>query len=183
MTLATQSVLLGLDDSKISALTADTSSALTYAASIDVPGIQNISLQSNYQQKSLYADEKVRDYYAQFDSVSWVINNAQVSLNVLTILEGGSITSSGTSPNQVNTYTLSNSSIPQYFKLEGKVNYSSSTVGDFHMVLYKCKVGKLQVLYKCQNYAVVSATGLAIATVNNGKIRDDIINQTAVNIQ
>ena len=182
MTLSKQAVLLGIDDAKISELTADTSGSLTYGSAIDVPGIQNIILQNNYNQKPLYSDERVGDYYSQFDSISWAFSEAKINLDVLTILEGGSIASTGTTPNQVNTYTLSNTSAPKYFKLEGKVNYSSGEVGDFHMKLYKCKVGSLQVEYKCQNYAIVSASGLAIATVNNGKIRDDIINETVASI-
>jgi hypothetical protein len=182
MTLTYQTLVLGLDDAQISPLTADTSDALTYGTAIDVPGMQNISLSSNYTTKELYTDELVGDYYSQFDSINWSISNAQVCLDVLAILEGGTITSSGTSPNEVNTYTLSNTSAPSYFKIEGQIIYSSGTVGDFHTVLYKCKVGSIQVNYQCQNYAIVSASGLAIATVYNGVVRDDIINQTATPI-
>lgn len=182
MTLSKQPILLGLDDAKIFELTADTSSSLTYGTAIDVPSLQNISLSNNYNSKTLYSDEKVTDYYSNLESIYWSINSAKVSLDVLAILEGGSVTQTGTTPNQVNTYTLSKSSMPKYFKLEGKVNYSSGEVGDYHMRLYKCKVASLNVEFKNQNYAIVSASGIAVATLNNSKIREDIINETAVSI-
>ncbi len=75
------------------------------------------------------------------------------------------ITSTGSTPNQKHTYTLSDTSTPKYFKLEGKINYSPDTIGDFHLVLYKCKALTVDVAYQSQNYAIVSASGIAIPTV------------------
>jgi len=182
MTLTKEAGLLGLDDVKIFEVTADTSQTLTYGSAVDVPGMQNIELSPSYIQKPLMQDEEIDGYYSKLKSISWSFANAKVSLDALNILEGGSITSSGTTPNQKHTFTLTDTSEPKYFKLEGKINYSSDAIGDFHLVLYKCKALSVQVEYKAQNYAVISASGIAIPTVNNSKIRDYVVNETAAPI-
>ena len=182
MTLPKESGLLGLDDVKIFEVTADTSGSLTYGSAVDVPGMQNIDLAPNYIQKPLMQDEEVDGYYQKLQSIYWSFSNAKVSLDVLNILEGGTLSSTGTTPNQKHTFTLSDTSEPKYFKLQGKINYSTEEIGDFHLVLYKCKSLSVQVGYRVKNYAIVSASGIAIPTINNKKIRDYVVNETAVAI-
>jgi len=182
MTLTKEAGLLGLDDVKIFEVTADTSQTLTYGSAVDVPSMQDINLAPNYIQRPLMQDEEIDGYYSKLQSVSWTFSNVKVSLDALNILEGGTITSTGSTPNQKHTYTLSDTSIPKYFKLEGKINYSSDAIGDFHLVLYKCKALSVQVGYRAQKYAIVSASGIAIPTVNNGKLRDYVVNETATAI-
>lgn len=182
MTLTKEAGLLGLDDVKIFEVTADTSQTLTYGSAVDIPSMQDINLTPNYIQRPLMQDEEIDGYYSKLQSVSWSFSNVKVSLDALNILEGGTITSTGSTPNQKHTYTLSDTSVPKYFKLEGKINYSSDAIGDFHLVLYKCKALSVYVEYKAQNYAIISASGIAIPTVNNGKLRDYVVNETATAI-
>jgi len=184
MTLSKQTILLGIDEAKITAIQSDENSGSdpTYEATgYNVPGIQKIGLAPSYTEKGLKGDEKILDYYINLDFIQWEFHSAKISLDVLAILEGGSITPSGTTPNQVNTYSVSTSSAPKYFKIEGKTNYSAGEVGDFHFILYKCKANSVQVEFSTQDYAIVSASGIAIPTAN-GKIKNYIINETATAI-
>lgn len=182
MALSKQSVILGVDDVKIFEVAADTSSALTYAAAQDVPGIQRINLSPNFTEKGLKGDGKILDYYIQLDTIGFSFESAKVDLEVLAILEGGSLVSSGTSPNEVHTYTVGASSTPKYFKLEGKTNYTGGAAGDFHFSLFKCRANSVVVEYKTQDYAIVSVVGIAIPTTNNGNIKEYRINETAATI-
>lgn len=182
MALSKQSVILGVDDVKIFEVTADTSSALTYGTAQDVPGIQRINLSPNFTEKGLKGDGKILDYYIQLDTIGFSFESAKVDLEVLAILEGGSLVSSGTSPNEVHTYTVGASSTPKYFKLEGKTNYTGGAAGDFHFSLFKCRANSVVVEYKTQDYAIVSVVGIAIPTTNNGNIKEYRINETAATI-
>ena len=184
MTLTKEAGLLGLDDVKIFEVIADTAQTLTYGSAIDVPSMQDINLAPNYIQKPLMQDEEIDGYYSKLQSVSWSFSNVKVSLDALAILEGGELDS--TDP-QKYILTLSDTSAPKYFKLEGKINYSPDTIGDFHLVLYKCMALSVYVEYKAQNYAIVSANGIAIPTINSSvlgsrKVRDYVINETATPI-
>ena len=182
MTLSKQTVVLGIDDAKIFQLTADDASSLTYDSAIDVPGIQQIMLSPSFTEKGLKGDEKIMDYYIKLDLIQWAFHSAKISLDVLAILEGGTITSTGSTPNQVHTYNVKDTSTPQYFKLEAKASYSAGEVGDFHLKLYKCKANNVDIEYSTQSYAIVSASGLAIPTIHDGNIKDYIINETAASI-
>lgn len=182
MTLSKQTIVLGIDDAKIFELTEDSSSVLTYGAAIDVPGIQKIEMTPRITEKGLSSDEKILDYYVKMDYISWAFYSAKISLEALAILEGGTITTTGTTPSQVHTYSISGSSAPKYFKFEAKANYSAGEVGDFHLRLYKCKANNVDVQYTASDYAIVSASGMAIATTHDGRIKDYVINETAAAI-
>lgn len=182
MTLPKESGLLGLDNVSIFEITTDNSQELVYGATINIPSMQNINLEPSYIQKPLMEDEEIDGYYSKLQSISWSFTNVKIGFDVLTILEGGTLTSSGFSPNEQHTFTLYDSSEPKYFKLEGKINYSTDNIGDFHLLLYKCKALSVSIEYKAQNYAIVSASGIAIPTKYDKKVRDYIFNETAVAI-
>ncbi len=180
MALTTQTKILGINDAKISKLTLDDATSLTYGTAVDVPGIRSLKITPNFIEKELRGDEAVLDTYTKLDSIEWSFENAILSLDALAILLGGTVTAAGVTPNQTQTYTLTKDDVPAYFKLEAKADYTSA--GDVHVVLYKCKANKVDYELKGEDYAVVSASGKAIGTVNNGKVKDVVINETAVEI-
>lgn len=177
-----QTIVIGIDNAKVFELTADNSSSLTYGTAIDASGLQKIEITPSSTEKGLKTDEKVLDYYVKTDYFYWAFNSAKISLDLLAILEGGTVTATGTTPNQVYTYSINDSSVPKYFKLEAKANYSAGEVGDFHLRLYKCKANNIDIQYSANDYAIVSATGVAIATTHDGRIKDYVINETATTI-
>lgn len=182
MTISNQTVVLGIDDAKIFEVTLDNSSSLTYGSAIELPGLQKMEIVSQVTEKPMKNDEKVLDYYVKTDFISWAFNSTKISLEALAVLEGGTLTLSGTTPNRVYTYSTDDSSTPKYFKLEAKANYTTEETGDFHLKMYKCKVNSIDIQYLSSDYAIVTATGVAIQTINNGKIKDNVINETATAI-
>ena len=182
MTISNQTVALGIDDAKIFQLSTDTSSSLTYASAIALPALQKLEIASQVTEKALKSDEKVLDYYVNTDFISWAFYSTKISLEALAVLEGGTLTLSGTTPNQTYTYSTTKNSMPNYFKLEAKANYTAGANGDFHLKMYKCKVNSIDILHLASDYAIVTATGVAIPTTNNGKIKDNVINETATAI-
>lgn len=182
MTISKQSVVLGIDDAKIFKLTSDSTSALTYDTAIEVPGVQKLEIAAQATEKALKSDEKVLDYYVNTDYLSWAFYSSKISLDALAILEGGTVTLSGTTPNQTYTYSIGKSNAPEYFKFEAKANYTAGENGDFHLKLYKCKANNIDIQYLANDYAIVTATGVAIPTTHDGKIKDNIINETATAI-
>jgi hypothetical protein len=182
-TLTKQSVVLGIDDVKISEILEDTSDDLDYGTALDVPGIQRINMSPNFTEKGLKGDGKILDYFIELDTIGFSFDNAKVDLNVLAVLEGGTITTENEGVNEIkHTYTVDKNSTPKYFKLEGKTNYTGGEAGDFHFVLHKCRANSVVVEHKTQDYAIVSVTGIAIPTTNDGKIKTFEYNKTAQEI-
>ena len=180
MPLVKETVILGIDDAKVYKLTADTAAALTYTTGIDVPGITGMSVSPNFVEKELKGDESILDFYSKLESLDWSFTNALLSLDVLAILLGGAVAATGVTPNMKQTYSLLKTDTPSYFKLEGKSDYAD--VGDVHVILYKCKASKVDYELKGEDYAVVSASGKAIGTIYDGKVKDIVYNETAVSI-
>lgn len=185
--LSKQAVILGVDDVKISELEADSSLDLDYGTALDVPGIQRINLSPNFTEKGLKGDGKILDYFIQLDTIGFSFDSAKVDLSVLALLEGGTLTTTttGTAPNEVQTvhkYSVGTTSTPKYFKIEGKSNYTGGEAGDFHFSLFKCRANSVTVEYKTEDYAIISVTGIAIPTTNNGQIKEYVINKVASEI-
>lgn len=182
-TLTKQATLLGVDDVKISAITQDDSTDLNYATALDVPGIQRIDLSPNFTEKGLKGDGKILDYFIELDTIGFSFDNAKVDLSVLAVLEGGTIATETNNGNEIkHTYTVGVNSVPKYFKLEGKTDYTGGEAGDFHFTLFKCRANSVTVEHRTQDYAIVSVTGIAIPTTNNGNIKEYVLNATAAEI-
>lgn len=180
MPLAKESVILGIDDAKMFPLTTDDSTELAYGAAVDIPGVTSLKVTPSFIEKELRGDESILDQYSKLDFIDWAFENSILSLDALAILIGGTVTPSGETPNQTQTYKLNKSHKPGYFKLEGKSDYTD--VGDAHVVLYKCKANKVEYSFVGEDYAKVSAGGRAIPTKNNGDIKDLVFNETGVDI-
>jgi len=172
--------VFGIDDAKIAPLTSDDGTSISYGTLIDAPGIQTISLSPSYVEKELRGDEKLMDVYTKLEFIEWSFTNAKLSLEVLEALLGGSLESTGTTPDVVDTFTLAGSDIPGYFKLEGQVKYTDA--GDLHVILYKCKANSVEFELQGEEYAVVTASGKALATDTDDKVLDIVINETATAI-
>lgn len=180
MSVPTETKILGINDAKIFKLTTDNATSLIYEAAVDIPGVRSLKVTPNFIEKELRGDEAILDTYTKLDSIEWSFENAILSLGALAILLGGTVTAGGVTPNRRQTYTLTKNDVPAYFKLEAKADYTSA--GDIHVVLYKCKAGKVDYELKGEDYAVVSASGKAIGTVKDGKVKDVVINETATAI-
>lgn len=172
-----QTIVIGIDDAKIHELIAD-GSTLTYSTTaIEDLNIQKMKLTDVVTEKPLSKDEKVLDYYVKRDYIAWAFYSAKISLDALAVLEGGTV--SGSAPY---TYSLSKSSEPKYFKFEATANYSAGENSSFNLTLYKCKANNVDVQYVANDYAIVSASGVAIPTKCGGLIKDYVINETSTAI-
>lgn len=180
MPLTKESVILGINDAKIFPILVDDSTTLTYGTAVDVPGITSLKLTPTFIEKQLKGDESVLDTYSKLEQIDWSIEHGVISLDALAIMIGGKVTEGGEAPSQTQTFTLTKDDLPQYFKLEAKTDYTD--VGDVHFVLYKCKCTSYDYTLQGEEYATISASGKAIPTMKEGKVKDIIFNETAVDI-
>lgn len=186
MPLPTVSKLLELKDVKIAPLTSDPEgSTPEYGPVIDIPGIVRLSISPNVERKELNGDNRVMDIWTKVRSITVEFEHSKLSLDALQIMLGGSVTMSGTDPDQTVTYSLTADDNPQYFKLEGQVVYVEEGLGDVHFVLYKCLAEdppNWEVQDQSGEFATVSGSATAIPRNSDGKIFDIIFNQTAKEI-
>jgi hypothetical protein len=187
MPLPTTVKLMELADAKIAKMTADSGTSPTYETAIDLPGIVKVGVAPKAEIKKLYGDSKLLDIYQKTTEVELDVECAELSLEALKVLMGGSVTTSGTTPEQTATYSLTAAdSTPPYFKLEGQWLYAGDGVGDVHIVLYKCKVTdppQVEVNDVSGNFGTVKFKAIALPADSNDKWFDIVVNETKKDIQ
>lgn len=169
----------GIQDCKVSSLTADTVGSLTYGATQDV-AIQKMSFSANIDSYELKHDDLLQeiDQVTQSYEVKGTI--ARANLDVLSIFTGGSVTASGSGSAEKQTYSHEYNDDPVYFKLEmqsTRVFATDGTAGDTHIVFPKCKVTALDYTIE-DDFAMIEFTAKCVRTVNTGVIKQIIVNET-----
>lgn len=181
MALDTSTFVYGVDDCKIAKLTTDANPPV-YDALCDVPGVQSFDLSYKFTEKKLKGDETTIDTRSKIENLELKVEHAQISLDAMAILLGGTVTSSGTTPNVIKTYRQGAGS-PPHFKLAAKVNTIDEESADGHFVAYKCKVTAFEEGAKGEDYRTVSFTAEAVPCANAADyFYDLILHETAADI-
>jgi hypothetical protein len=174
--------LIGLEDVKISPLTADASSAPTYGTAIDCKGASSLSMTNVMESKELKGDGTTVATYSRITGADIEAVIGMVPMSALPTIMGGAIAQSGTTPNQKTTYTLaSDSPGPAYFKIEGQMDPVEAGIGDVHLVAYKVKClepPSFSVNDVSGEYGTLTIRGKAIPCTSNKKCIEVIVNET-----
>ena len=173
----------GVRDTKVTGYTTAAATTLD-ASSIDNPNARTLSFSESEDYEELRGDDKVVAIVGLGASVEWEMENGGISIPAYAEMNGGSVATSGTTPNQVTTYTKKVTDVRPYFKGEGQS--MSDSGGDFHVVLYKCRAsGSMEGELADGSFWVTSASGLALPATLTGKVDylyEFILNETAASI-
>lgn len=166
----------GLRDVKIAVLAADG----TPGTMVDLPNAQTLSFTENEDFQELRGDDKVVAKRGNGPTIDWELDSGGISLEAYAIMNGGLVTTSGTTPAQKKTYAKLGTDSKPDFWAEGQA--MSESGGDFHMVLYRCKAdGGIEGELNDSEFWVTQASGTGIADVDN-KLYDMVQNETALAI-
>jgi hypothetical protein len=123
----------GLRDVKVYTLTA----AGVKGTAVDLPNSRTLSFEEAEDFEELRGDDKVVTARGKGATMAWDLESGGISLEALAVINGGVVTSTGTTPAQVKTYKkLVTDQRPEFFA-EGQA--MSESGGDFHAVLYRLK--------------------------------------------
>lgn len=122
----------GIRDCRIYPLTGDTP-----GTGVDVPRIRTVDLGVESDSTELEGDDVRIAIHSFGKRMTGSIEGGGINLDTLAILEGGSITTTGTLPSRVTTYGVNGSQSQGYFKLVGQMY--GDDAGDLHMIAYRAK--------------------------------------------
>jgi hypothetical protein len=122
----------GLRDVKLKKYTGD-----TLGTAVDLPAGRTLSFSEAEDFEELRGDDKLIAVRGKGPTIGWDLEAGGISLAAYAIIAGGSVVSSGTTPNQVKTYSKLGADVRPYFQAEGQA--ISDIGGDFHAVLYKLR--------------------------------------------
>lgn len=186
MTVANkETFVFGVKDCKISKLLTDTSGGLapTYEAAVDVPGIRKVVARFNSAEKELKGDDITIDTRTTVENVEVSCENAEIDLDVLPILIGGTTTTSGTTPNGKATWLLNGADRPSYFKMEAQIVEVDEEDADLHFIAFKAKVsGNPELGAQGDDYQVVTFSAKAIPCLSDDSFFSIVQNETAAAI-
>lgn len=181
--------LFGVNDAAVYKLTADVSgSPPTYAAKVDAPGIKALEATLETTTKQLRGDNAFLAADAILSQVTGKLTYAKQALDLWAVLTTATVTDTGSSPNTVATFVVSQTTLPANFKIEAQSKQVDYIGGDVHVLLYKCVAGNLLAGFSEEDYREQSFDVTAmplIGTITGGPANawlGIIANETAVAI-
>jgi hypothetical protein len=148
------------------------------AASVLLPASRTFTFAEAVDSEDLEAEDVRYASHEHNAHVEWELEGGGVSLAVWKVIAGGTITTSGTTPNQKNTYKKNKTDVRPFFDAEGRA--ISDTGGDFHMVVYRCKAtGDLEAELDQGTFTLTHTSGDGYGDLTTGDFYSFIQNETA----
>lgn len=167
MAASQSTITFDVHDCKVYSVTADAAGGITYGSAVDVPGIQEVTLEPNFVTAELKGDGKVLAKKGKVDRLNFSGTYSEMSLEVLSIIFGGSVSTSGTLNAEIASYEFTGQSLP-YFKIEFLIDDLESELAELAVVLNKCQItGGTLVSGSTDNFGNPSFTAEAILPIYN----------------
>jgi len=155
---------------------------------LDILGIRDIKVDYDVATAERKGDEKTIAFSSNIMAADVTLDDvAFADLSTLAALLGQSISTSGTTPDQISSLKITAGELP-YFKLECKsksveMKGTGDAVNDVHLVIYKLKISDISKQVKMGDYWSVSLKCKAIPDPdNNNAIAEIKAYETATNI-
>jgi hypothetical protein len=179
MPLTTHPLPFGLR--KIVLFPLDSAGVRIVGGSVALPASRTLSFSEAVDSEDLEAEDGLYASHQGNLHTEWELEGGGVSLAVVRALVGGTITASGTTPNQRNTFTKLKTDERPYFDIEGQV--ISDSGGDFHAVIYRCKSDEsLEVEFDQGSFSMTSTSGKGFGDLVSAKLYDFVQNETTTAI-
>lgn len=178
MPLAAYALPFGIRDIKLRAL----DNTDTPGTSVDLPAARTLGFAESEDFTELRGDDSLVAIHGSGPTISWSLESGGISVDAWKLISGGSVTSTGTTPNVKKVLSKLGSDSRPYFQCEGQS--ISDNGGDMHALLYKCKANAdIGGEFSEGGFITPGIDGLGLATTqasNIGKLWDLIHNETAV---
>lgn len=173
----------GLRDVKLRGFT-DAAWTTPDASSTDLPYARTFSFSEAEEFESLRGDDTTITTRGRGAEVQWELESGGISLFAYAKIAGGTVTQSGTTPNQINRYRKLTTDSRPYFKVEGQV--ISDSGGDFHGIVYRARAtGDIGGEFGDGQFFLTSASGSGFGSFEAASLNalyDLVQNETAVAI-
>jgi hypothetical protein len=168
MAASTSTISFDVHDCKVYPVASDATGGITYGAAVDVPGIQEVSVEPNFISVELKGDGKVLAKKGKVDRLNFSATYSELSLDVLATIFGGSTTTSGSGSAEAAAYEFDGDTLP-YFKIEVLVNDLESELAEMVFTLNKCQItGGTIMSGSTDNFSTPSFDAEAILPIATG---------------
>jgi len=150
---------------------------ITGATQVALPASNRLMVKERYQTGEATGDDALQAIASTLLAVDWEMEAKGISLEAKAIITGRTLTTTGSTPNEVKTMTGSGGTRLPYFKIYGKS--LGDGIDDIHMLLFKCKCTEgAEETLQYSEFAGPTYKGIAVDDGVNG-VFDIVINETA----
>jgi hypothetical protein len=180
MPLNTIPLPYGLREVKITPYTDATRTTLA-GSSIKFPNMQTLSFKETEDFQELRGDDQLVAVHGSGPNIEWELEGGGYSFEAVAAMYGGTVTTTGVTPNQVKTYDKLGTDIRPYFKARGRA--ISDSGGDFHCLIHAARAtDDLEGELKDGEFWLTKASGTGLPSLvvaDIGKVYSFIQNETA----
>lgn len=176
----------GLRAVKLTPYTTEAATAL--GTGVTLPHSRTLSFAEVEEYEELRGDDSLVATHGSGPSVEWELESGGIPFEAGAVMYGGTVSSSGVTPNIIKTWTKRHQDVRKPFKIEGQV--ISDSGGDLHAVIYRAKAtGNLQGEFGDGQFFLTGASGVGMKSNNatdissgNAKVWDFVQNETVTAI-
>lgn len=137
MAISEYAIPFGLRDIKLIPYTDLTATVLDDTL-VDLPVARTLSFAEAEEFEDLRGDDELITSHGSGANVEWELESGGISLEALVVLSGGTLTTTGVSPNVTKTYRKKTGDQKPFFALIGQS--ISDSGGDLHCIIYRARV-------------------------------------------
>lgn len=179
MALAIHRLPYGLRDVKVATL----DNAGVKGTLVDLPAAQTLEFTEETASQVLRGDDAVIAQRVTIDNVSWSMDSGGISFEAYTVIAGGAVSSTGTTPSVVKKWRRMGTDAYPDFYLAGMS--MSESAGNNMVIFHRAKATQISGTLQDQEFWVSHAEGNAIATLtvaNVGAVWDMIANEDGTTV-
>jgi hypothetical protein len=148
---------------------------------VDLPNAQTFTFSDSEDFEELRGDDHLVTSHGNGSEVDWELGAGGISLEAYQVMNGGTVTTTGVTPNTAKTYSKNIFDVRPSFRVEGQS--ISDAGGDFHAIVYRCKAtGEITGSQEDGKFWITDAKGTGYANIASpvGRLYDFVQNETAV---
>ena len=185
MTISNVTKVFAVSDAAVASVTADVTTAPTYSALVDLPGIKKVGLTFDMKNVELRGDNKRLDSDTILVGCKVTFDHAKLSLDALPILIGGSAAAqTGSTPAQVSKYKRTGTDVMPYFFFGAKTPTAGGdlSAGDVHLQVFKLKVSAYNLGLAEEDYQIFSGEASGVFPISSDTLFQLALYETAAAI-
>ena len=179
MALSDTRLPYGLRDLKVATL----SNTGVKGTLVDLPNGQTLEFTETTSEQELRGDDVIKAKRTTVEAVEWSMDAGGINFEAMTVIAGGTVSTTGTTPNVVKKWRrLEGEAYPDFY-LEGQA--LSESGGDHHTVIHRAKANQISGTHQDEEFWVSHAEGTGIGTLtaaNVGAVWDMVANETTTAI-
>jgi len=159
MALAVHRMPYGLRDIKVATLDA----AGVKGTLVDLPAAQTLEFEETTSTQELRGDDVIKAQRTTVNAVEWSLDAGGISFEAMTVIAGGTVSSSGVTPNVIKSWVrLDGESYPDFY-LAGQA--MSESGGDNETIIHRAKANTVSGSHTDGEFWVSHAEGTGIGTL------------------